>query len=66
MGWECRESGFTVTLRLDSHGGDRERADEKLAEELDRRLREAVLSVISEPQYASILLFDPEYYSTMT
>lgn len=62
MGWECRDVGFTVSLRLDSHGGERERADEQLADELDKRVRAAVLEVIRDPRYAEILMFEPDWY----
>lgn len=62
MGWECRDVGFTVALRLDSHGGDKERAHEQLAGELDERVRAAVIEVISDPRYAEILLFEPDWY----
>ena len=64
MGWEARDVGFTVALRLDSHGGDREREHEKLADELDARLRAAVLAVIREPRYAPILAFTAEHYES--
>jgi hypothetical protein len=63
MGWEMRDLGvFPITARLDSHGGEKEQEHERLAEELSERLREMTLAVISDPRYAEILLFEPDYY----
>lgn len=61
MGWECRDIRFNVSLRLDSHGGDEERAHEALADELEGKLREALLAVLRDERYREILLFSPEY-----
>ena len=60
-----RDVGVKVTLLLDAHGGDREREDEQLAEELAQRVRDAILAVIRDPRYARILLFDPDDYGPM-
>lgn len=63
MGWEVRDLGpMQVSVRLDSHGGDREREDEALAEELSARLHDAVVAVLRDEKYARILVFEPEYY----
>lgn len=62
MGWEARDVGFVIHLRLDSHGGDREREDEELADEVDAKIREAIVAVIKDPRYERIMLFGPEYY----
>lgn len=62
MGWEGRDVGFTVALRLDAHGGETEQRHEQLADELAERLRAAIIETISDPRYAEILLFEPDWY----
>lgn len=62
MGYDVRDLCGGITVRLSAHGGDREREHEKLAQELNTELREALLAVIRNPKYADILLFEPEYY----
>lgn len=63
MGYENRDVGpGPISLKLDSHGGDRERRDEELAEELHKRLCEATVEILSDERYAEILIFEPDWY----
>jgi hypothetical protein len=62
VGWEVQDLNFEIALRLDAHGGDKEREHEQLATELAEKLNRAVLAVLQEPQYRAILLFEPEFY----
>jgi hypothetical protein len=63
MGWECRDVGLRVSLRLDAHAGDKEREHERLAGKLEAELSAATLAILRKPEYAEILLFKPEYYA---
>ena len=66
MGWEMKDVGLSsITVRLSNHGGERERAHKLLSDGLEQRLNKAILEVIKDPQYAEILLFEPEYYEGM-
>lgn len=64
MGWGIEEIGLRIALRLDEHGGDKEREHEQLAKELSKKLRQAELDVISDPKYSEILLYSLDYYAT--
>lgn len=55
MGWECRDIEVKVCLRLDSHGGDKEREDEEKAEKLESELMEAVRGIVSKREYEGIV-----------
>lgn len=52
MGWDV--DGWGITVCLDAHAGDQERADVALWEELRARLRE----VAKDPRYRTILVTD--------
>lgn len=62
MGWEHRDLVDRIAVRLDAHGGEKERRHEILAQELEAELKGAILAVLRKPKYAEILLFDAEYY----
>lgn len=63
MGYSTEHIGFEpITLRLSAHGGERERQDGELAEELKGRLWRAMAPILGDPRYREILLFEPEYY----
>lgn len=58
MGWDIERVCFEIDLRLDSHGGDKERQHDALQTELRERCREALRPVLSDPKFAEILLWD--------
>ena len=58
MGWDIETLRYDVPLRLDSHGGEKERFHDQLHAELRERCREALRPVLSDPRYAEIMLFD--------
>jgi len=62
MGWDCEDVALTVSLRLDAHGGDKEREHGALAADFRQRLWEAVRPVLTDPRYAEIILFPAEFY----
>lgn len=62
MGWDLEHVEYRIALRLDSHGGDKERRHDVLAQEFRAAMAGAVRPVLEDPRFAEILLFEPDYY----
>ena len=60
MGYDVQHIGFEIALRLDSHGGDKERRHEQMSKDIEREYRAALRPVLEK--YREILMFEPSYY----
>lgn len=58
MGWDIEYLRYDIPLRLDAHGGEKERLHARLHYELGERCKDALRPVLSDPRYAEILWSD--------
>ena len=61
MGVHFAHPGFGVVFRLDKHGGDAEKRDERLYDEWYDRARVAVRKIAADPAYAGLALDESDY-----
>jgi hypothetical protein len=55
MGYDLTTTTIIVSCRVSRHNDERDQRDDKLAEELNDRLKTAVSEIVQDPKYRPIL-----------
>lgn len=57
MGYDIREVTVRIVCRVSRHNSDRDAADDALAEELEGRVRAAVMPIAQDPKYTALISY---------
>lgn len=52
VGYDVREMGVTLTVRVSRHNDERDARDDAMADEVAARLAAAVRDIVTDPRYA--------------